>query len=229
MSVRKGSEKCASFLHFNWIRSGANKIKDLSFVDGKLDLHHMYRKIRTRTNIHSEFLMCRKELLPYQESLKTMINSNSNYIEFCKFVKLKPFYLRLRDQMAGESNSVSLPNFLSLFCRIDDMVKVFTRKIVLQKEIKLHEFNFKLVYGILPCNVNLRKWGIKISAQCDVCGRPQTIEHLLFSCCYVKPLWRVAQSVFDITITFESILGVDNIDCDNIITLVRFLIHTNSG
>ena len=106
-----------------------------------------------------------------------MINSNSNDIEFCKFVKLKPFYLRLRDQMAGESNSVSLPNFLSRFCSKDDMVKVFTKKIVLQKEIKLKEFNFKMFHGILPCNVNLRKWGIKISDQCDVCGMPQTIEH----------------------------------------------------
>ena len=41
-----------------------------------------------------------------------------------------------------------------------------------------------------------------------------------------KPLWRVVQSVFDITISFESILGVDNnSDCDNIITLVSFLIY----
>ena len=56
-----------------------------------------------------------------------MINSNSNDIEFCKFVKLKPFYLQLRDQMAGERNSVSLPNFLSRFCSKDDMVKVFTK------------------------------------------------------------------------------------------------------
>ena len=40
--------------------------------------------------------------------------------------------------------------------------------------------------------------------------------------------WRVhvAQSVFDITISFKSILGVDNnSDCDNIITLVSFLIY----
>ena len=59
---------------------------------------------------------------------------------------------------------------------------------------------------------------------------PQTIEHLISSCCYVKPLWRVVQSVFDITISFECILGVDyNSDCDNIITLVRFLIYIQWG
>ena len=55
---------------------------------------------------------------------------------------------------------------------------------------------------------------------------PQTIEHLLFSCDYVKPLWRVVQSVFDIIISFESILGIDNTcDYDNIVALVSFLIY----
>ena len=68
------------------------------------------------------------------------------------------------------------------------MVKVFTKKIVLRKEIKVKEFNFKMFYGILPYNVNLRKRSIKISDQCDVCGMPQTKEHFVFSCCYVKPL-----------------------------------------
>ena len=95
----------------------------------------------------------------------------------------------------------------------------------MQKKIKLKEFDFKLFHEILPCTVNHRKWGIKISDQCDVCGMPRTIEHLLFICCYVKPLRRVVQSVSDIIISFESILQVDdNSDCDNIITSVSFLI-----
>ena len=55
-----------------------------------------------------------------------------------------------------------------------------------------------------------------------MCGMPQTIELLLFSCDYVKPLWRVVQYVFDIIISFESILTCDY---DNIITLVSFLIY----
>ena len=67
VSVRKRSKKCALFLR-NQIRSGVNKIKDLSFVDGKLDVHHMDRKIGGHTDVHSEVLMCRKALLPYQES-----------------------------------------------------------------------------------------------------------------------------------------------------------------
>ena len=45
----------------------------------------------------------------------------------------------------------------------------------------------------------------KIRDECDVCGVPKIIEHLLFSFTYVKPLWRVVQFVFDLFITFETL------------------------
>ena len=50
VSVRKRSKKCVLFLR-NWIRSGVNKIGDLRFVDGKLDIHYMYRKITSHINM----------------------------------------------------------------------------------------------------------------------------------------------------------------------------------
>ena len=72
VSVRKRSKKCVLCLR-KWIRSGVNKIGDLRFVDGKLDIHYMYRKITSHINIYSEVLTCREALLPYQESLRNMI------------------------------------------------------------------------------------------------------------------------------------------------------------
>ena len=86
VSVRKRSKKSVLFLR-NWIRSGVNKIGDLRLVDGKLDIHYMYRKIASHINRYSEVLMCREALLPYQESLRNMINSDSNDMQLCKFVK----------------------------------------------------------------------------------------------------------------------------------------------
>ena len=76
-------------------------------------------------------------------------------------------------------------------CVEEDEVLAFSAKVVQEKEIKLKEFNFKLLHNILPCNKNLAKWKIKPNDRCDVCGQSQTIEHLLYSCIYVKPLWRV--------------------------------------
>ena len=59
-----------------------------------------------------------------------------------------------------------------------------------------------------------------------MCRLPQTIEHSLFTCGYVAPLWRIVNSVFDINVSFETILGVDDFcEYDNIITLVCFLIY----
>ena len=52
---------------------------------------------------------------------------------------------------------------------------------------------------------------------------PQTIEHLLFNCYYVKPLWRVVESLCNIRVSFEVILGVhDSNDYDNLMKLSVF-------
>ena len=39
----------------------------------------------------------------------------------------------------------------------DNYSHVFTKKVKFEKDIKLKEFNFKLLHGILPCNKNLEK------------------------------------------------------------------------
>ena len=105
---------------------------------------------------------------------------------------------------------------------------MFTRKVVSEKEIKLKEFNSIVLYGILPCNGNLKQWRIKASDECDVCGLPQVIEHLLLTCRYVTPLWQI-DSMFDINISFETIPRVDQLfEYNNIVTLVSFLIYKES-
>ena len=100
------------------------------------------------------------------------------------------------------------------------------RKIVQEKEIKLKEFNYKLLHGILPCNKNLMKWKIRMNDECDVCQREQSIKHLLFECVYVKPLWEVVEKICDFEITFDKILGIEECHSqDRILTLVSFLVY----
>ena len=45
------------------------------------------------------------------------------------------------------SNDETLPQLLQPYCSVDDVIDVFTRKLLLEKEIKLKEFNFKLLHG----------------------------------------------------------------------------------
>ena len=67
----------------------------------------------------------------------------------------------------------------------------FTKKVAFAKEIKLKEFNFKVLHFILPCYLNLMRWKIR-----DICAETQTIEQLLYMCVYVRHLWQIVEHVF---------------------------------
>ena len=59
-----------------------------------------------------------------------------------------------------------------------------------------------------------------------MCNQVQTIEHLLYSCCYVSPLWRIVNNVFGSNVNYYQILGLDeNLEYNAIITIVCFLIY----
>ena len=56
---------------------------------------------------------------------------------------------------------IGISNYLIPFCNRDVEVSAFEKKVALEGEIKLKEFNFKLLHGCLPCNRNLMKFNIK--------------------------------------------------------------------
>ena len=97
---------------------------------------------------------------------------------------------------------------------------------MLEKEVKLKDFNFKLLHGILPCNKNLKKWKLRRDDKCDVCSMSQYIEHLLLECRYVKPLWRLIERHLDLNIGYKQIFGLDKLfKEDAVVTLMCFLIY----
>ena len=93
-------------------------------------------------------------------------------------------------------------NYLKRYTE-NDCGLVFHKKNVLEKEIKLKEFNFKMLHGILSCTKNLKQWRIKTDDDCDVCKEQQTIKHLLWDCLYVKPLWEIVGDVCGFEISFD--------------------------
>ena len=133
-------------------------------------------------------------------------------------------YLLLRSKVT--SNILSVTKYLRQYCDIDDVNYIYIEKVCLEKEIKLKEFNFKVLHGILPCNKNLKQWKIRTCDSCDVCGEVQTIEHLLWNCRYVRSLWKIVESVLDIRLNFDMILGINN-SCKEsyVLTLVSFLVY----
>ena len=61
---------------------------------------------------------------------------------------------------------------------------------------------------------------------CDVCQEIQTIEHLLYDCSYVKPLWNIVDLVYGTKVNFIQILGLDELfNYGSVTTLICFLIY----
>ena len=119
-----------------------------------------------------------------------------------------------------------ISNFFASYCAADKEMQAFVAKVVLEKEKKLKEFNFKLLHGINPCNKNLFRWKVRPYDICDVCQEIQTIEHLLYKCSYVKPLWNVVDLAFETKVNFTQILLLDDLfDHSSVTALICFLIY----
>ena len=153
-------------------------------------------------------------------------NNDTSVFNRIKLHKSKDFCNMFKFQSTPEANTTCISNYLVTFCDNDEEVSVFTKKVALVREIKLKEFNFKVLHGILPCNLNLMRWKIRDSHKCNICGESQTIEHLLHNCVYVWPLCQIVELVFEVDINFKRILGLDEeFEHDDIITIVSFLIY----
>ena len=209
----------------NWIRGGIRKVGDLVFSNGILDERSLYHKLTMRQNIYCDIMLVKNALLPYKQCLMQGNNDTSVFNKI-KLHKSKDFYNRFKFQVTPKANTTHISNYLVPFCNNDEEVSAFIKKVSLVREIKLKEFNFKVLHGILSCNLNLMRWKIRDSHDCDVCGETQTIEHLLYSCVYVRPLWQIVDLVFEVDISFKHILGLDEqFEHDDIITTISFLVY----
>ena len=141
----------------NWIRSGIRKVGDLVFIDGTLDENDIHQKLISKQNMNSEIMIVKEALRPYQQHLIQMQNIKMHRMALWKSRDFYKIYL----QQILDSSSESSRDYLNRYnvARNDEMYcHVFTNKVKSEKEIKLKEFNFKILHGILPCNKNLEKW-----------------------------------------------------------------------
>ena len=120
-------------------------------------------------------------------------------------------------------------NFITKYVELKDITisDIFQAKIVAQYEIKLKEFNFKMLYNIVSCNANLLKWGKRNDDKCDVCDERQTIPHLIYYCYYAKKIWGIVEKAFKVKINLSKIVtGFSSDNClEHIVTLDSFLIY----
>ena len=223
ITISMNRKKNVLFLR-NWIRSGIRNVGDIMFVNGIPDADYIYQKLVCKENMYSEIMMVMEALRPYQQVLKQFQETDTNVITL---KKSRDFYNIYRDQLLKNKDDYAI-GFLDRYSENEEDIynSVFTKKLKFEQEINLREFNFKMLHGVLPCTRNLKKWRIRLDDKCDVCELPQTIEHLLFECRYVKPLWDVIEKLIGARISFKQILGLDNLFReDSILSVISFLLY----
>ena len=144
--------------------------------------------------------------------------------------KTKDIYLRLINVKSSDVESEDMCPKLTELCNIVNISieTAFRNQLCSKMEIKLREHNFKVMYGILPCNRNLAKWRIRDNSICDICDSVQDIEHLLFRCHMAVNLWTLVENTYDISIGFGNIVcGFQDADIGlcNTVTLISYLLY----
>ena len=67
--------------------------------------------------------------------------------------------------------------------------QIYIKKVKHPKISKFAEFNYKLLHNMLITNEGVNKWNKDISKDCEYCLEIEDIEHKIFNCKLVKPIW----------------------------------------
>ena len=137
----------------NWMRSGVRKVCDLPFKNGILDENGMYIKLDCKKNIFREILLAKKALYPYRECIK---NKNDELISGIIHLRSKDYYNIYKIRLACSANITTMTRYLDQYCNDEYVTRIaFVKKLLKEPEIKLKEFNFKILHGILFMDANL--------------------------------------------------------------------------
>ncbi len=217
----------------NWINSGLKYVKDLRINNGKIDSGYIYEKVFPQTNIHNEIAIVMKSLKPLIKNISNDPTEPSDHnndlywreLNDNKTINTKFFYIRLIKQLQEKSYMEDFWN--KTFDMEIPFKEVYTKKILDIKDKKLAETNLKMIHGILPCAVNLKRWKKKRNDKCDICNSTETISHLIYECQYARIIWSKVEKALNSTINpYNVILGHNLAQNTNmIISLIAYLIY----
>jgi hypothetical protein len=232
VTYMQGSKKHTMFFK-EWIEVGLLKIKNLRFNNSKLDERFIFDRVRNKSNIFCQILLLKKSLSPYKDIIEQVSFSEENHVnlyvpdaEMTHTYKSKFFYKNLVTKK--HLRPVIENTWCTEFHNPDlDFSLIYEKNITCIKDIKLAEFNFKLLNGIMPCNLNLKRWGKRQSDACAICGMTESSLHLLYDCEYVTDIWHNVEQMLLTHVSRQDIIIGDVFDNDknHIITLIKYMIY----
>ena len=105
---------------------------------------------------------------------------------------------------------------------------VYENKLNSQFEVKIAEFNYKMLNNILPTGDNLYKWKKVPTPNCIYCGfETHNLQHLFWDCSHLNSLWNIISSILNIEITWELlVIGTNkNKNFNTILSLICFIVY----
>ena len=102
-------------------------------------------------------------------------------------------------------------------------------KVKLIKDKKICEFNYKMLNNCLPCKTNLFKWNIVTDSKCNLCGKEENAEHMLFLCFPKYKFWQVCLKLLDMKFSPAVIYGtsgcISKVWCVSVIQYCMYKIN----
>ena len=218
----------------NWISSGIIYVKNLYFLNGKIDENYIYNKIQNKRNIYIEIQLVKKALRPYQQYFDQVfytatisdIDSAKVQIVDTSLSPTKQFYNKIIAKFKQSASLSKWENILNTNISPQIKTQIFERKINKIKENKIKEFNYKVLHNILACNNLLSKWVPDNDGTCELCKTKDDIYHLIFKCELAQTVWNLISIQTNSLISDKDVIfGTHDSTINYYLSFVAFLIY----
>ena len=117
------------------------------------------------------------------------INHYANQIHDSTDKKSKYFYSKIIKNKQKPSKAIK--RWSDFFDIQVDWSCVYANKIHMQLEMKIADFNYKMLHNIIPTGKNLLKWKKIDNATCIYCRNYiHDLKHMLWDCSCVYNMWK---------------------------------------
>ena len=180
--------------------AGILKVKDLKFINNKLDQNYIFNKLQNKCNFFTTVKRLQIALKPFMNLLDDhiptahhnwaqipMLTSDNTVINIQE-KKSKYFYNLITECRIEIPYTQQKWNLLFNINNID-FSRYYLSRIKSFNDHKLAEFNYKFYHSILPNDKNLCRWRIQNDDKCTSCNTINDEVHMLFTCIKISALW----------------------------------------
>ena len=173
----------------NWIKVNIMYLKDVICKKGFLDLKELDRMLKSPYNLFNLHKLIAAIPKAWKDKIKVgdlswceqfnndyfVLNGKTTHVSM---LNSKHFYTMLMSDM---NKPICIKYWEQKLNVSIDWQFIFTFKLKKRILNKLGQFQFNLLYNLVPCKNNLKKWKLIDTDQCDFCKDIEDYQHLFVS------------------------------------------------